>query len=116
MSIDDNIDEAAVIAKIDEQIANNPILLYMKGTPSEPQCGFSARAAKLLAACGAKFASVNILAEQDIRRVLPKHKNWPTFPQLYVNGKLQGGSDIMQEMYEAGELQKLVGKKAESSE
>ena len=93
---------------IKNQIANNKILLYMKGTPDKPQCGFSARAAQCLNACGAKFNYINILENPEIRATLPAYANWPTFPQLYINGELIGGSDIMLEMYESGELQDLI--------
>ena len=93
---------------IKQQIAENPILLYMKGSPDFPQCGFSARAVNALKACGAKFAHVDILQNPDIRAQLPGYANWPTFPQLYVNGELVGGSDIIVEMYETGELQTLL--------
>ncbi|KAF0191322.1 MAG: monothiol glutaredoxin [Gammaproteobacteria bacterium] len=96
------------VERIKQQIAGNPILLYMKGTPDFPQCGFSSLATQLLRTCGAKFETVNILEEPDIRRTLPQVANWPTFPQLYINGELIGGSDIMKELYERGELQKLV--------
>lgn len=96
-------------ATIKEQIANNPILLYMKGTPDFPQCGFSGRAVQILQACGVEhFAHVNILENPEIRATLPKIANWPTFPQLYIQGELVGGSDIMLEMYQNGELQKLI--------
>jgi monothiol glutaredoxin len=98
------------IELIKQQISENPILLYMKGTPQFPQCGFSARAVQILKGCGVEFAHVNILENPDIRAELPKYANWPTFPQLYVNGELIGGSDIMMEMYESGELQELFNK------
>jgi monothiol glutaredoxin len=94
--------------KIREQVESNDIILYMKGTPQFPQCGFSGRACQLLAACGAKFASVNVLAEPDIREGIKQYANWPTIPQLYIKGQLIGGSDIMMELYQKGELQKLV--------
>lgn len=97
-----------IIETIKEQIANNPILLYMKGSPNAPQCGFSARAAQAVMGCGEKFAYVDILQNPEIRAELPKYANWPTFPQLWVNGELVGGSDIMQEMFEKGELQALI--------
>ncbi len=80
----------------------------MKGTPDFPQCGFSARAVQILRECGAEFASVNILENPDIRQVLPKYANWPTFPQLYINGELIGGCDIMVEMHTKGELLPLI--------
>ena len=96
------------VEKIKEQIASNAILLYMKGAPKMPQCGFSARAVQCLNACGVDFASVDILANPDIRQELPKYANWPTFPQLWVNGELIGGSDIIFEMYQSGELETLL--------
>ncbi|MCC5792784.1 MAG: Grx4 family monothiol glutaredoxin [Legionellaceae bacterium] len=93
---------------IKEQIANNAILLYMKGSPQMPQCGFSARAVQCLKACGVDFASVDILANPAIRQTLPVYANWPTFPQLWVKGELIGGSDIILEMYQSGELEPLL--------
>jgi len=96
------------IEKIKQQIAGNKIILYMKGTPQLPQCGFSAKAVQALAACGAQFAHVDVLANPDIRQILPQYANWPTFPQLYVNGKLIGGCDIITELYQTGELQKIL--------
>lgn len=94
---------------IKQQIADNPVLLYMKGTPDFPQCGFSGRAVQVLRACGVnQFAHVNILENPEIRATLPKIANWPTFPQLWVRGELVGGSDIMLEMYESGELKVLL--------
>lgn len=93
---------------IKEQIAGNNILLYMKGSPNAPQCGFSARAAQAVMACGQRFAYVDILQNPEIRANLPKYANWPTFPQLWVNGELVGGSDIIIELFEKGELQKIV--------
>lgn len=97
-----------VIDTIKEQISKNPVLLYMKGSPNAPQCGFSARAAKVIMECGEKFAYVDILQHPDIRAALPTYANWPTFPQLWVGGELVGGSDIMLELFEKGELQPLV--------
>lgn len=96
------------IAKIQKQISDHAILLYMKGSPVMPQCGFSARAVQCLNACGVEFAYVDILANPDIRQELPSYANWPTFPQLYVKGELIGGSDIMAEMYQEGELEPLL--------
>lgn len=93
---------------IQEQIDNNPILLYMKGSPNEPQCGFSSQAAQILMACGERFAYVDILANPDIRANLPKISEWPTFPQLFVNGELVGGCDIMTELYQNGELKEML--------
>lgn len=98
--------EFNVIAdKIRQQVSENHIILYMKGTPEQPKCGFSAKAVELLKQCGhTQFASVDVLANPEIRQTLPAVFNWPTFPQLYVNGELVGGCDIMTELFEAGEL------------
>ena len=93
---------------IREQIAKHPVILYMKGTPQFPQCGFSARAIEALSQIGRPFAFVNILENQDIRTTLPKIANWPTFPQLWINAELIGGSDIMLEMFQNGELKSLI--------
>ena len=93
---------------IRDQISANSILLYMKGSPDQPQCGFSAQTVQCLMACGKRFAYVDILANPEIRSTLPKIANWPTFPQLYVNGELVGGCDIVTEMHSKGELQTLV--------
>ena len=97
--------------RIKETVTNNPVVLYMKGTPQFPQCGFSSKAVQLLKACGVKdFVGVNVLADPDIRQGIKDYANWPTIPQLYIRGEFVGGSDIMTEMYEAGELQqKLEG-------
>jgi monothiol glutaredoxin len=97
-----------VIDQIKDQIQNNTIILYMKGTPQQPQCGFSARASQALMACGERFAYVDILENPEIRATLPSYANWPTFPQLYIKGDLIGGCDIMIELYEKGELQTMV--------
>lgn len=94
--------------EIKDQISSNPILLYMKGSPDSPQCGFSSRATQLLISCGKPFSFVDILSNPEIRENLPKVSNWPTFPQLFVDGDLVGGSDIMVEMDENGELKKLI--------
>lgn len=93
---------------IKEQLSENPILIYMKGTPQAPQCGFSAKTVQALMACGQKFAFVNILDNQELREALKTYSSWPTYPQLYVNGELVGGCDIIMEMYESGELEELV--------
>ncbi|HXX84633.1 MAG TPA: Grx4 family monothiol glutaredoxin [Casimicrobiaceae bacterium] len=98
---------------IREQVATHPIVLYMKGTPQFPQCGFSDAAVRMLKACGAgTFFSVNVLADPAIRQGIKDYSNWPTIPQLYVNGQFIGGADIMREMYESGELQQLLAKRA----
>ena len=95
--------------RIKEQVTGNPVVLYMKGTPQFPQCGFSSLAVQVLNACGVQdFFSVNVLADAEIRQGIKQFANWPTIPQLYVNGEFVGGSDIMREMYESGELQKLL--------
>jgi len=96
------------IERIKQQIAENAILLYMKGSPKLPNCGFSAQASQALMACEEKFAYVDILQNPDIRAELPGYANWPTFPQLWVGGELIGGCDIILEMYQQGELQPLV--------
>jgi monothiol glutaredoxin len=90
--------------RIEQQLSTYPVLLYMKGTPDFPQCGFSARVVAVLRALEAKFAYVNIFEDPEIREGLKLYSNWPTFPQLYVNGELIGGCDIAVEMYESGEL------------
>lgn len=97
-----------VIERIKAQVESNPVLLYMKGTPDFPQCGFSGKAVQILAHCGVEFAYVNIFEDPEIRESLKIFSNWPTFPQLYVNGELVGGSDIMMQLFESGELQKMV--------
>ncbi|EGN74397.1 monothiol glutaredoxin, Grx4 family [Idiomarina sp. A28L] len=94
--------------RIRQQIAENPVLLYMKGSPKLPSCGFSAQASQALMACGKPFAYVDILQNPDIRAELPRIADWPTFPQLWVSGELIGGCDIILEMFQQGELQPLV--------
>ena len=95
--------------KIRRQVSGNPVVLYMKGTPQFPQCGFSALAVQVLSACGvSKLFTVNVLENPEIRQGIKAYANWPTVPQLYVNGEFVGGSDIMREMYESGELKKLL--------
>ena len=101
-----------IIETIKEQIQSNRILLYMKGSPNQPQCGFSARTVEALMACGERFAYVDILTNPDIRATLPGYANWPTFPQLWVDGELIGGCDIVTEMFESGELRTLVKQNA----
>lgn len=94
--------------KIKQQLDNNPVLLYMKGNPTFPQCGFSSQVVTILKHCGAEFSHVNIFEEPEIREGLKVYSNWPTYPQLYVKGELIGGCDIITEMYESGELQTLL--------
>ncbi len=91
------------------QVTQNRVVLYMKGSPDFPQCGFSANAVGILRACGVdKFFSVDVLQDEAIRQGIKQYANWPTIPQLYINGEFVGGSDIMVELYESGELQKIL--------
>jgi monothiol glutaredoxin len=96
---------------IRDQVTTHPVVLYMKGTPQFPQCGFSSAAVQMLKACGVEgLFTVNVLADPEIRQGIKDYANWPTIPQLYVKGEFVGGSDIMREMYESGELQQLLTK------
>jgi monothiol glutaredoxin len=104
--------EQQISAAIQEAIAENEILLFMKGTPEEPRCGFSARTVAALEAVGAPFAAVDILPDPRIRQELSALSNWPTIPQLFVRGELVGGADIVAEMYETGELAEVIGVEA----
>jgi len=104
-----------VLKRIDDQVKNHPIVLYMKGTPQFPQCGFSARAAQVLIACEVEFDYVNVLTDPEIFQNLSRYANWPTFPQTYVSGELIGGSDILLEMHEKGELQPMLSAALEES-
>lgn len=97
-----------VLERIKQQVTENPVVLYMKGTPSIPQCGFSSRTAEALKACGQEFTFVNVLADPEIFENLPRYADWPTFPQLYINGELVGGCDITLELYQRGELKPMV--------
>ncbi len=95
---------------IQQQVQGNKVVLYMKGTPDAPQCGFSASAVQMLEACGVQdVATVDVLANAEIRQGIKEFSSWPTIPQLYVNGEFVGGTDIMREMYQSGELQKIFG-------
>ena len=98
----------SVQQQLKEVIDANEIVLFMKGTPDFPQCGFSGRTAQILKACDARFASVDVLADDAVRQGIKAYSNWPTVPQLYVRGEFVGGCDIMTEMYESGELQKIL--------
>lgn len=98
-----------VLQRIDKIVKENPVVIFMKGTPQMPQCGFSMRAAQALQACGKPFAHVNVLMDPEIFENLPHYQNWPTFPQIYINGELIGGCDITLELYQKGELQTMVG-------
>ncbi len=93
---------------IKDQVNSHPVVLYMKGTPLFPQCGFSATAAQILKVCGVKPFAVNVLENEEIRQGIKDFANWPTIPQLYVGGQFVGGCDIMKEMFQSGELQKLL--------
>ncbi|MDG6778472.1 Grx4 family monothiol glutaredoxin [Thiomicrorhabdus sp. zzn3] len=108
--------EKETLERIDQQVKNNPVVLYMKGTPQMPSCGFSSRAAQALVETGEKFAFVNILADAAIFEHLPKYQDWPTFPQLYIDGELQGGCDITLELAESGELKKMMAEANAKSE
>ncbi|MFZ0485595.1 MAG: Grx4 family monothiol glutaredoxin [Arenicellales bacterium] len=94
--------------RIKQTVESNSVVLFMKGSPQFPQCGFSGRAVQLLQACGVEFASVDVLSDPEVREGIKQYSNWPTIPQLYVNGQFFGGSDIMMEMYESGELGKAL--------
>ncbi len=94
--------------RIQKQINDNAVILFMKGTPQFPQCGFSGRSVQMLSACGAKFASVNVLDDPEIRDGIKQFSHWPTIPQLYIKGKFIGGCDIMTDLFQKGELQKLI--------
>lgn len=102
-----------VTERIKEQLENNPVILYMKGTPDFPQCGFSAQTVQVLDACDAKYAAVNILEDPELREGLKIYSNWPTYPQLYVAGELVGGCDIVTDLYQKGELQPMLSTAAE---
>ena len=97
-----------VIARIKNQIENNPVVLFMKGTPDFPQCGFSGQSVQVLRACGANFQYFNIFEDPELREALKQYSNWPTFPQLYINGELVGGCDIIIDLYKKGELAKML--------
>jgi len=97
-----------VLNRIDQIVKAHPIVIFMKGTPQFPQCGYSARAADALKGCGVEFGYVNVLSDREIFDNLPRYQDWPTFPQIYVNGELIGGCDITVEMFERGELQPML--------
>ncbi len=97
-----------IIERIKSTVESAPVVLFMKGTPQFPMCGFSSRTAKVLRTIGAPFVSVNVLEDPEVRANLPRYSNWPTFPQLFINGELIGGCDITLELYESGELERIV--------
>jgi monothiol glutaredoxin len=96
------------LERIKQTVHDHAIVLFMKGTPQFPMCGFSSRASQALKACGADYATVNVLEDPEVRANLPRYSNWPTFPQLFINGELIGGCDITLELYESGELARMV--------
>jgi monothiol glutaredoxin len=100
--------DASVVDRIKQQLSGSKVLLYMKGTPDFPQCGFSAAAVQALSAAGAQFDTVNIFEDPELREALKQYSNWPTYPQLYIKGELIGGADIIREMHQSGELQKAI--------
>ena len=95
-------------AFIDDKVKSNDVFLFMKGTPDFPMCGFSSRVVQILDYLGVEYQSANVLENQELREGIKAYANWPTIPQLYINGEFVGGSDIVKEMYESGELQKLL--------
>ncbi len=97
-----------VLERIKQQVESNPVVIFMKGTPKMPQCGFSSRAAQALMNCEREFAHVNVLMDPEIFENLPRYADWPTFPQIYIDGELIGGCDITLELFQKGELKKMV--------
>jgi len=97
-----------VIERIKDQLENHPVVLYMKGTPDFPQCGFSGKTVQVLDACHAKYMYVNIFEDLELREALKEYSNWPTYPQLYIGGELVGGCDIVTDLYSKGELAKML--------
>jgi monothiol glutaredoxin len=95
-------------AKIKETVTSNPVVLYMKGSPKFPQCGFSNLATQVLDACEAQYVAIDVLQDQEIREGIKQYANWPTIPQLYIKGEFVGGADIIRAMYDSGELQTLI--------
>lgn len=98
--------------QIEARLAENPVIIFMKGTPDFPQCGFSMQTAQALQSCDVEFGFVDVLAEPEMRANLPQYSNWPTFPQVFINGELIGGCDIVMDLYQKGELQKMTQKAA----
>lgn len=108
------MDEA--LQRIDQIVKDNPIVIFMKGTPQLPSCGFSSRASQAMQACGVEFGYVNVLADQEVYENLPRYADWPTFPQIYINGEMVGGHDILLELYQSGELKQMMEGAGEASE
>jgi monothiol glutaredoxin len=96
------------LERIKQQVEGHPVVIFMKGTPQFPMCGFSSRAVEALKQCGQEFAFVNVIADQEVMQALPQYANWPTFPQVYIDGELVGGCDITLELAQSGELKKMV--------
>ena len=103
-----------VMSKIDETVKTNPIVIYMKGTPDFPRCGFSGRAAEILKSTGRPFAAVDVLEEEGVWDGIQEYSGWPTFPQIFIGGKLVGGCDIVTEMHQNGDLQRLIAELPQS--
>jgi monothiol glutaredoxin len=103
----------SVIERIQEQLGSEAVVLYMKGTPNFPQCGFSGRVVQVLQACNAKYLAVNIFEDPELREALKEYSHWPTYPQLYVKGELVGGCDIVMDLFDKGELQSLISAASE---
>lgn len=101
-----------VIERIAAEVAAHPVVLFMKGTPQFPMCGYSSRTVQVLKQAGATFRHINVLEDPEVRANLPRYSNWPTFPQLFINGELIGGCDICVELYDSGELQRMVNEAA----
>jgi monothiol glutaredoxin len=97
-----------VMERIDSAVKNNPVIIFMKGEPRMPMCGFSSQAAQALMSCGEEFAYVNVIADPEIFQNLPRYADWPTFPQIYIDGELVGGTDITLELLQQGELPKMI--------
>ena len=98
----------SALERIKKQVEENPVMIYMKGTPDMPMCGFSSRTVDALKQCGKEFAYVNVILDSEIMQELPNFKNWPTFPQVYIKGELIGGCDITLQLFESGELKKMI--------
>jgi len=97
-----------MLAQIKDVVESNRVVLFMKGSPEAPQCGFSMRTAEALKACGVEFAYVDVLSNPEVRQQLPQFSNWPTFPQVFIDGELVGGCDIVMELYQRGELRRML--------
>jgi len=107
---------SAVIERIEDQLSSHAVVLYMKGSPDFPQCGFSAQTVQALGACNAKFMYINILEDLEVREALKEYSQWPTYPQLYIKGELVGGCDIIMDLYQSGELAKKLAEVESVSE